>query len=234
MTDRSLSKWTQFPTEWIRRGELKKFAWSRHGGTATAALMVLLALGQRLAPDHTEVSATYDDLTKSLSISRATLSRAITLLREHHFLDTTVEKRSTFRLNFRPEPWGKLPARPLYSSGVMLPFEHWKLRNIDEMNALKIYFYLISARDRQTNYILSTYPTFEKYTGVHVGSVRSAMSVLTHSRLVVVERQSSRFHEKKEPNIYRLVGLDGYTHFATMAAPPEALTSPPWDGPFST
>ena len=23
-----------------------------------------------------------------------------------------------------------------------------------------------------------------------------------------------------------------YTHFATMASPPEVLTSPPWSGPF--
>lgn len=232
MTARNLPKWTQFPTDWIRREELKRFSWSRHGGTATAALMTLLALGQRLEPGHTEIIATYDDLTRSLGISRATLSRALALLREQEFLASAVEKRSTYRLTFQSDPWGKLPARPLYASGVMLPFEHWKLRNIDELNALKIYFYLVSARDRQTNYIMSTYPTFERYTGVHVGSVRAAISVLTHSRLVVVERQSSRFHERKEPNIYRLVGLDGYTHFATMAAPPEMLTNPPWTGPF--
>lgn len=212
-------------------GGLKGFSWSRHGGTATAALMTLLALGQRLSPDHTEISATYDDLTKSIGVSRATLSKAIALLREEGFLDPTVERRSTYRLNFGTEPWGKLPARTLYSHGVILPFENWKLRSIDELNALKIYFYFISARDRQTNVILSTYSTIEKYTGVHVGSVRAAMSVLAHSRLIVVERQSSRFHEKKEPNIYRLVGLEAYTHFATMAAPPADITNRPWPVP---
>lgn len=227
---RQLDKWTQLPTDWIRSDGLKKFSWVRHGGSGVAAIMTLIALGQRLPQDGSKlVVATYDELTTALGVSRATISQGLKLLKTLDFLESTPMKRSTYQLKLSGDTWGKLPARTLYSkSGVMLPFEYWKLRSADELNALKIYLYLISARDRQTNTILSSYETFEKYTGVHVGHVRRALSLLMHSRLIVVERQASRFHEKKEPNIYRLVGLDEYIHFATLAAPPEQLARRPF------
>lgn len=233
---RRLDKWAQLPTDWIRDDGLKKFSWVRHGGSGISALMTLMALGQRLPQDGSKVVvATYDELTTALGISRATFSQGLKLLKDLEFLDSAPIKRSTYVLNLPGETWGKLPSRTLYNkSGVMLPFEYWKLRSVDELNALKIYFYLVSARDRNSNTVLSSYNTFEKYTGVHVGHVRKALSLLMHSRLVIVERQASRYYEKKEPNIYRLVGLDEYTHFATLSAPPEQLTRPPFFVPNET
>lgn len=216
---RKLDKWTQLPTDWVRNEGLRKFRWSQHGGSGISALMTLIALGQRLPQDGSKlVVATYDELTTALGVSRATLSLGLNLLKELEFLDSTAMKRSTYKINLSGDIWGKLPARTLYnnSTGVFLPFEYWKLRGADELNALKLYIYLIAARDTKSNTILSSYETFEKYTGVHVGHVRKALSLLMHSRLIVVERQSSRFHERKEPNIYRLVGLEDYKHFATL------------------
>ncbi|CAM3542655.1 hypothetical protein PANO111632_21075 [Paracoccus nototheniae] len=231
--NRKLDKWTRFPTDWVRDGGLKKFSWVRHGGSGTCALMTLIALGHRLPQDGSKlVTATYDEITAAIGVSRATLSLGLNLLKELEFLDSKSLKRSTYKIDLHGDIWGKLPAQTLYGSkGIIIPFEYWKLRGADEMNALKLYIYLVAARDRDSNTIRSSYETFEKYTGVHVGHVRKALSILIHSRLLIVERQSSRYHEKKEPNIYRLVGLDDYTHFATMNAPPVTLVRPPFPIP---
>lgn len=223
MVNARYDQWRQLPTKCIQDGELKNLRWSQYGADAVAALMVMLVMAHRrpLLSDGTngsELSITYDDLGRSLSISRSKISRGIQLLIQQGWV-VRGEGRSLYRFTAPDTPWGKVPVRSLYDRhGTISAFDGWRLRNPLELDALKLYFLLVAFRDTQRNYTSMRYHLMNDYTGVQIGKIKGALNFLVVSNLIYVEREAQDPFDRTNPaNLYRLRGVDPYRHAGTGA-----------------
>jgi hypothetical protein len=230
MAKTGYDQWRQLPTQWIRDQELRNLRWGEHGADAVAALMVMLVMAHRrpLFSDGTngsEVEITYDDLGRSLSISRSKISKGISLLVQQGWI-TRGDTRSLYRFTASTTPWGKVAVRPLYDQhGTISAFDGWRLRSPLELDAMKLYFLLIAFRDARRNYTSMRYHVMNEYTGVQVGKIKGALNFLVVSNLIYVEREARDPLDRTNPaNLYRLRGVDPYRHDGTGAMSEET-----WD-----
>lgn len=125
--------------------------------------------------------------------------------------------RSTIQLtNFgNGHTWSKLPARGLYFGGRIIAFQHFTLRSMAELHALKLYHLFARRRSNQTNMAHLSYDKIEEYTDIERHRIKPAISVLLNAGLVHVERTESRSNLLGTANAYRLAYLDSYLHFGT-------------------
>lgn len=223
MARAGFDQWRQLPTQWIRDHELKNLRWGEHGADAVAALMVMFVMSHRRplfsdGANGIEVEITYDDLERSLSISRSKVSRGISLLVQQGWI-ARGDGRSLYRFTAPPTPWGKVPVKRLYDQhGVISAFDGWRLRSPLELDAMKLYFLLIAFRDARSNYTSMRYPVMSEYTGVQVGKIKGALNFLVVSNLIYVEREYRDPLDQTNPaNLYRLRGVDPYRHEGTGA-----------------
>lgn len=213
--------WRQLPTQWIQDQELRNLRWSEHGADAVAALMVMLVMAHRrpLFSDGTngnDVEITYDDLGRSLSISRSKISKGISLLVQQGWV-IRGNGRSLYHFTASNTPWGKVAVRTLYDQhGAISAFDGWRLRSPLELDAMKLYFLLIAFRDVRKNYTSMRYHVMSEYTGVQAGKIKGALNFLVVSNLIYVERETRDPFDRTNPaNLYRLRGVDPYRHDGT-------------------
>jgi DNA-binding transcriptional ArsR family regulator len=210
-------EWVMLPTGWIREGKLTSFRWAAGLGSAnTAALMSLTAIAHA-TDDEGASKLTYDQLCLVAGLSRAKLSQALTILEAQSLIERCHRGRSTFRLVGlnRAGGWGKLPAKGLYSGDVISAFKDFKLRNVAELDALKIYLLIVAFRDNVTNLSRLSYDKILELSGIDRARIRTALSVLTYTGLVHTERFASTTNQLGVSSAYRLVGIDSYKHGGT-------------------
>lgn len=206
------------PTGWVHDRELRSFRWADGTGSAnTAALMALMNIAH-FVDDDGNAKLTYNQICDATGLSRAKLSQGLSVLCERRLIDRTLGGRSAFRLvGFNPrEGWGKLPARRLYGkSGAITAFSDFTLRNLAELNALKIYYLLVAFRDNASNLAHLSYDKFEEIAGIDRARIKTALSILINAGLIHIERVPSTVNEYGMSSAYRLVGLDPYRHPGT-------------------
>jgi hypothetical protein len=210
--------WVQLPTKWILEGGLRNFEWKTHKSNATVALLLLMVIGHHVEQDaEGVVRLTYDDFETTLGFSRTKISDGLELLRKLKIVEIFEGKRSVHRLSGPLSPWGKLPARPLYSrSGAeLVPFKDFKLRQKAELDALKIFLFLVARRDNDQNLCLATYDQIEKETGVPKARIKSGLTMLYANHLVFLEPQRSTAHDAAIAHAYRIAHVDPYRHAGT-------------------
>lgn len=217
--------WVQLPSGWIEEGGLRAFQWMRSGASGSdnaAALMVLLPIAH-FSDEEGLARCTYDLLSTTTGLSRAKVSNGLSVLREHGLIVREPAGRSTFQLtNYGiPGEWSKLPARRLYASGRIIAFDHFNLRTMTELHALKLYYLFARRRSNDTNMAHLSYDKIEDYAAIERDRIRRAISFLAAVGLVHVERTESWNNERATANAYRLAYLDPYVHFGTRGRNPE-------------
>jgi DNA-binding transcriptional ArsR family regulator len=221
----AMQDWVRLPSKWIEDGGLKGLEWTNARGNGSdniAALMVLAAIAHKADQDGS-AKCTYDQLSLATGLSRAKVSAGLSVLAALGVIEREPAGRSTFLLaNYKTGGgWSKLPARRMYSSGRIIAFEHFHLRTMTELHALKLYYLFARRRSSETNMAHLSYDKIEDYSGIERGRIRRAISFLAAIGLVHVEHLPSRLNERGTSNAYRLAFLDPYVHLGTRGRDPE-------------
>ena len=147
----AIRKWVSLPSAWIDGQGLKNFQWKDGGSDNIAALMALIVIAHRADQETGMTKATYDQLCAATGVSRAKLSRGLSLLEKRSIVRRWQDGRSSFQLtgyNLNGG-WCKLPAKPRSNTGsVVEAFRHFRLRSKAELNALKLYLLFAARRGR--------------------------------------------------------------------------------------
>ena len=220
-----MKDWVRLPSRWIEQGGLDELEWTARetsGSDNVAALMVLAPIAHN-ADDQGLARCTYDQLALATGLSRSKVSAGLSVLDVLHVIEREPSGRSTFQLTNcnLAGGWSKLPARRLYRSGRIVAFDHFKLRNMTELHALKLYYLFARRRSNDTNMAHLSYDKIEEKTGIERSRIKRAISFLSAIGLVHVEHLRSRLYERGTANAYRLAYLDSYNHLGTRGRDPD-------------
>lgn len=217
-------KWVSLPSIWIEERGLKKFQWKNGGSDNTAALMALIVIAHHANPETGMAKVTYDELCIATDISRAKLSRGLSLLEERGIIKRWQNGRSSFQLVGYDlnGGWCKLPAKLLYAGEVVEAFRHFRLRSKAELNALKLYLLFAARRGRDTNLANISFDKISEYSGVRRHEIKAATSLLAALSLAFIERVPSATNDYGVANAYRLAGLETSVHMGTRGRRYEA------------
>jgi hypothetical protein len=217
--------WVRLPSRWIEDRGLQNLQWTKSdtSGSDNAAALMVLAPIAHVADDDGVATCTYDSLTVATGLSRAKVANGLSVLAGLGVIERKPAGRSTIQLtNFgNGHTWSKLPARNLYSGPRIIAFQHFTLRSIAELHALKLYYLFARRRSNDTNMAHLSYDKIEEYTDIERHRIKPAISVLLNAGLVHVERTESRSNERGTANAYRLAYLDSYLHFGTRGRDPD-------------
>ena len=168
-----------------------------------------LGADPHVADDDGVATCTYDKLTLASGLSRTKVANGLSVLASLGVIERQPAGRSTLQLsNFgNGHSWSKLPARKLYSGGRIVAFQHFTLRSMSELHALKLYYLIARRRSNETNMAHLSYDKIEEYAAIERHRIKAAISVLLNAGLAHVERPK--------------VG-------PTSAAPPTHIASPTW------
>lgn len=213
-------EFVRLPVGWIADNGLKEFRWAGGGGGAdeVAALMTLVAVTHCADQETGQARLTYDELAKRTTLSRAKVSRGLTLLEERKLIARRADgRRSGVGLtNYDPDlGWAKLPVRSMYAGGRIRAFDEFSLRRVVELDAMKLFFLFAERRDRKTNLANISFDTIEGYTGIARQRIKPATSFLAALSLVYVEHASSSQSGFGVANAYRIVGVESHVHMGT-------------------
>jgi hypothetical protein len=215
-----LTPWVRLPSRWIEDRGLRAFTARSNLADEIAALMALLAIAHRSSPADGTSRVTYDTLLNAIQVSRAKLSNGLEILATRQIIVREPNGRSTFQLaNFNPEGggWCQIPAARLYTaSGILDPFRDFRLRRYTELDALKAYLVIACRRDAKQNRTHLTYKQIHDYSGIPEGRIKSALSLLTVSRLIVVDQLPSQLNPERMAFAYRMANLEPRHHQASM------------------
>jgi hypothetical protein len=100
-------------------------------------------------------------------------------------------------------------------------FQHFTLRAMAELHALKLYNLFARRRSNETNMAHLSYDKIEEYADIERHRIKPAISVLLNAGLVHVERTESLSNERGTANAYRLAHIDSYLHFGTRGRNPD-------------
>lgn len=217
--------WVRLPSMWIEEGGLQNLQWTKadSSGSDNAAALMVLAPIAHVADDEGLATCTYDRLALATGLSRAKISKGLAVLTDLGVIERKPAGRSSIRLtNFgNGHSWSKLPARRLYSGGRIMGFQHFTLRAMTELHALKLYYLFARRRSSETNMAHLSYDKIEEYADIERHRIKPAISVLLNAGLVHVERTESLSNERGTANAYRLAHIDSYLHFGTRGRDPD-------------
>lgn len=213
-------QFVRLPIGWVADYRLKEFRWVNGGLGAdqVAALISLVAIAHCVNQDTGRARLTYDELTKRTTLSRAKVSRGLTVLEERQLITRRTDGlRSDVGLaHFNPAlGWAKLPVKSMYAGGQIRAFREFSLRRLVELDAMKLYFLFVERRDRATNRANISYDTIGLYTGIPRERLKSAISLLAALSMVYIEETTSSLSDFGIANAYRIVGVESLVHRGT-------------------
>jgi hypothetical protein len=216
-----MQKWVKLPSVWIEESRLRMLRWEGDGkgSNDAAALMVLAVIAHNAEQETGFAKLTYEQICQAVGLSRAKVAAGLDVLEcKLEVIRRTPNGRSTFQLsNFDPRGgWAKFPASSMYSGNVISGFADFHLRRPTELNSLKLLFLFASRRARDNNMAVISYDKIEIYTGIDRARIKPAISTLAAASLVYVEQLPRQSGDLGIANGYRLVGLDSYSHMATV------------------
>lgn len=212
-----MQMWRRLPHQWIENGGLREFTWRDGAGADNAAaLMLLAALIHHADVETGYARLTYDRWQHLTGLSRAKVSRGLSILAGRGIIHRPNPRRSEVQLvNFDAPTWAKFPARPLYgSSGEIKFFHKLTLRGRVQLDLLKIWFLFCSRRNKSTYEVNLTYDKIESYSGIDRPRIADAISLGVHYQLIVVERSFDAAIGRVS-NSYRVRYVDPYVHAGT-------------------
>jgi len=153
---------------------------------------------------------TYDDLEQATGLSRSLIQQGLDRLTELGRISASGSKQKRIYILTWPTPlvrWAKLPCRAVANRDGVTAFKTFTLRNKHELNALKLYLYLASVRDKANIYSEVSYEVIYERLNIPERDIRSAINLLISSGLLArVHRESDRDNSTWGPNQYYLKG----------------------------
>jgi hypothetical protein len=226
------AQWAKFPSKWIRthvdeesgRYALSELTWRDHGGSAIAALCILMSLAIRLNQSNkqlfpskgvvrpTTVAVSYEDLRQMTGFAKSAIARGLSILEAWKAIETAkVGRENKYRLLGLDEPgaWCQLPQASLIKGSELLlkPLP----RNRATLNATKVYLVLLALRNRELNTAAISYSKITDYTGVRREDIAQALGILATMNLI--RRSDGRDFRhaiagaNDQSNRYRIIGL---------------------------
>jgi DNA-binding transcriptional ArsR family regulator len=213
-------EFVRLPVGWIAEKRLREFKWANGGpgSDQVAALMTLVVVAHCADQETGRARLTYDELTRRATLSRAKVSRGLTILEGLKLVTRRTDgRRSDVGLaNYdRDLGWAKLPVRSMYAGGRIRAFDEFSLRRLVELDAMKLFFLFAQRRDRGSNLANISYDGIEDYTGIARQRIKSATSLLAALSMVYVEHTRSTQSDFAVANAYRLVGVESRAHMGT-------------------
>ena len=238
-------EWVRIPTNWIRFNEiLPKFS-QRNLGQSTSALILYITLCLFKNDETTDafdeigyVRMTYTEIEILTGLSRSLISRGLKFLVSNNLI--TISRVGVCNLYHisdytKKSGWGKLPKAHLLNgskkNGIRI-FHLFKLKNVTELNALKIYLLIIAEIRNETNSAQMSYSKIVKITGVGKNSIRKALSFLINLSLIQIDNphiiddlsafpvNSTVFERDSigstQSNIYRVSGITLWRRSSTQ------------------
>ncbi|MGL4734521.1 MAG: hypothetical protein ACRCWB_05405 [Enterovibrio sp.] len=155
-----------------------------------AAMMIYIALCIESAGRSTnKVRVTYTRLSELTGVSRALVCDGIAVLKLMGVVTYTRDGRNNIYTIVPAEygGWCKIPAKKMLDlDGVYIkPFKHFKLRTKVELHALKLFIYLASVRNNETEYSEASYETISEAIGISNTDIQAALTLLTVVGLIV-------------------------------------------------
>ena len=131
--------------------------WSRGQVESRFANMSHCLIAHHADQETGEGKVTYTAPADATGLSRTMVSRALNLLVQWGLLVRHFDRRSGYALTGWTKCWGKLPARPMYAGKAIAAFQHFHLRSMIELNALKMFLLVVQRRDDKDNLAHVTY-----------------------------------------------------------------------------
>jgi hypothetical protein len=226
----------QLPSHWLHDPKkdsytLAELHWRDHRAGGIAALLVLLVLavrlnvvgraalkaGAKIRPDT--VSVTWDELQTVTGFARATVGKAILLLESWGAIEkSTVGRKNIYRLIdvHKPGRFCLIPLGWIEKDGD--PVSRFKNlpATLVGLNALKLYFVLLTLRNTKIGTTSLSYNGITRWTGIRREDIRKAWGYLDGQQLATVtftrDERHNRFTEDDQSQRYVLIGLtNGYT-----------------------
>ncbi|WP_186159525.1 hypothetical protein [Burkholderia gladioli] len=241
----NVKPWSKMPVDWCGDDRLKSFTWREEGSAGTAALMLyfvichfsseanhqLKELVTRMPADPSLAPAedlvahlTYDDFEVIAGLSRKLVSNGLSVLVEKRMIERLGNARASdyALLGSANRQFAKLPGKALVSDGgnSFRPLTHMRLRSRFELDALKLYYYYASIRDRNHVYSEAAYETIFEKTGVSERNIPVANALLlTTQFLARIEIGSGAGFRKRKTgaNCYYLTGYTNFTDSRAVA-----------------
>lgn len=213
--------WVRLPSTWISERGLVSFKWANGGGGADqiAGLMVLTVIAHNADQVTGRTRITYDDFCAHTELSRAKVSRGLTVLEDQGLIRRARDAgQSVFQLaHYNPDrDWAKFPAKSMYSGDERIrAFADFRLRKVVELDALKLLFLMVERRDNKTNLANISYPKIQEYTGILNVRIKTAISLLASHSLLYVEHIPRVNSEYGVANAYRIAGVEPFNHMGT-------------------
>lgn len=213
--------WSRMPTAWIVQEQgLCAFRWTDGAsGCVTAALVLYIALVHHADAEDGIARLSYDDLQRMTGFSRDTLSASLKYLVLNERIETVQNKRGWYSIRGWSEiPFGKIPARALYVSGVLTFAHRLTLRARAELDAMKLYLLFAAFRNDRMNSAFIGYEKIAEYSGIPKNRISGAITVLAGLDLIIVDHIPSDTGRFASVRGYRLRYLESYRHSGTRAA----------------
>lgn len=218
---RTHSAWSKLPSHWIQDKYLRHFVWiGPNRSNNIAALMCLSVIAHNTDTLTGIARLTYDDFNAITSLSRTKISHGLKVLTSHGIIRRG-DKSSAYSLVKYHEysGWCKFPRKSMYDypGNIINMFKEFKLRNIAELDAMKLLFLIAARRNEKQNITALSYKAIEEYSGISRPRIKAAISHLTSANLLYTEMATSTDHTRYY-NGYRLRGIDSYKHAGTSGA----------------
>lgn len=195
--------WKAMPYYALRELELlKTFRRNKPSvGISTLKIFILICLkSERDDQGGYSASLTYDQITQYCSLSRRLTSEGLRYLELHNVIEVIGDRKKRYILrNCRREDkklipcrfhsqqgyWCKIPfASFIDEGGKIPPFEAMNNRNVVELNALKLYLYLMMVRSGGKAYSSVTIKTIKAKLGISYQDIIVAISFLNSVGLI--------------------------------------------------
>lgn len=216
-------RWAPMFSWWIQDGVIQNLTWRKDelGRPAgkVAALMVYIAITIKAAADGNgpqKIKVTYNRLCEMTSISRELVNEGISILETLEMISIEKQGRNNLYtlINKREKGgWCKIPVKHVMTEDgkTIAPFKELKLRRRIELHAVKIFLYLASVRDNQTEFSLSSYETIRKAVAMSDKDIARALTLLTLIGLIArISSEKGENTKINQPNRYYLTGYKGF------------------------
>lgn len=210
--------WAALPAFFMRYSGLKDLNDRRPSSDIAAMkLYIVFAIKIRTHGNKGAVSLSYDELTEMAGLSRTLVSRGLKQLCAYNLILITGDRKKFYSLksNTTYKGWTKIPVKPLIDeNGNVFIFSSFRNRYDYELNALRLYLYLLYARSNSDCFTEVSYATIYERIGIGYSKIDNALSFLKSCGLLLdrqITESSMRIFPLRDDHLqaYRYTLLGG-------------------------
>jgi hypothetical protein len=176
--------WARMPTNWIRSGILKdNFTPNVNLAEKISALKIYVILcikANDLNGSQYSCVMTYDSLMELAFLSRSSVSKGLKLLHSLKLIESCGVRTKRYTItNLYRNGWCKLPVKGFMRDDANIEsFKMFHNRYSHELNAIKLYLYLLSIRSNKESFSEVSFGKIKEKTGVKIQEISPALGFM--------------------------------------------------------